>query len=111
MTHPSRPPARRPEAFRRSLAALCAAGCLLLGAVVHAEPGNRAASADDAAVGLEPPHNICFGGLEDRKRILPEEQIENPFRETTVLGCALDGGEPTVVPDLPRPTRNRTVLG
>ena len=75
-----------------------------------AEP-TAAAQTDAVELGAEPPHNICFGGLENRKLIVPEEQLSNPFRQTTHLGCTIDGGQPAVMPDLPAPTRIRTVLG
>ncbi len=44
--------------------------------------------------------NYCIGGLEDRKLIPQNGQVNNPFRQTTVLGCSVDGGEPTIMPDL-----------
>lgn len=47
-----------------------------------------------------PVPNICFGGLEDGKLIPHDGQVRNQFRETTVLGCSVDGGEPVVMPDL-----------
>lgn len=48
--------------------------------------------------------NYCLGGIEDRKIIVEETQISNPFRETTRLGCEVDGGDPQTMPDLPTPT-------
>lgn len=44
--------------------------------------------------------NICFGGLSDRRLIPHDEQIHNPFRQTTLLGCMVDGGEPAFMPEL-----------
>lgn len=44
--------------------------------------------------------NYCIGGLENRKLIPQSGQVSNPFRQTTVLGCSVDGGVPTIMPDL-----------
>ena len=44
--------------------------------------------------------NICFGGLEDGKLIPNDDRIDNPFRQTTLLGCSVEGGEPVHLPDL-----------
>jgi hypothetical protein len=94
----------------RSLRWLAAAVLFAAPVAISAqEPG--APRAADRDLGAEPPHNMCFGGLEDRKRIVHEDQVRNPFRETTRLGCEVDGGRPAVMPDLPSPTRVRTVLG
>jgi hypothetical protein len=58
-----------------------------------------------------PAHmNFCLGGFEDRKQIVNESTLENPFRQTTLLSCQIDGGTPVVMPDLPRPVAKRTVL-
>lgn len=54
--------------------------------------------------------NFCLGGFEDRKQIVNESTLENPFRQTTLLSCQIDGGTPVVMPDLPRPVAKRTVL-
>ncbi len=44
--------------------------------------------------------NICFGGLDDGKLIPDDGRIDNPFRQTSELGCAVEGGQPTFMPDL-----------
>lgn len=44
--------------------------------------------------------NICFGGLDDGKLIPSDDRIDNPFRQTTLLGCSVEGGEPVYLPDL-----------
>jgi hypothetical protein len=78
---------------------------------LFAHAGLANAPAADPAAEVEPPHNLCFGGLEHRKRIVPEAQLRDPLRETTHLGCQVDGGEPAVMPDLPRPSRIRYLVG
>jgi hypothetical protein len=47
---------------------------------------------------------LCLGGIEDGKLIVDESQLENPFRQTTRLGCQVDGGDPRTMPDLPAPS-------
>ena len=44
--------------------------------------------------------NICFGGLEDGKLIPNNDEVENPFTQTTLLGCSVEGGQPVYLPDL-----------
>ena len=44
--------------------------------------------------------NICFGGLEHGKLIPPDDEIENPFRQTSLSACSADGGAPTFLPEL-----------
>ena len=44
--------------------------------------------------------NICFGGLDDGKLIPNDDRIDNPFKQTTLLGCSVEGGEPVFLPDL-----------
>lgn len=61
-------------------------------------------------VRAEPGENYCFGGIEDRKIIVDESQITDPFRQTTRLGCEVDGGDPHTMPDLPTPTAERRLL-
>ena len=56
------------------------------------------------------PSNYCLGGLEHRKLIVEEEFLRNPFKQTTRLGCEVDGGKPTEMPDLPAPGARRLVL-
>ena len=45
-------------------------------------------------------NNICFGGLDNGKLIPDDGLVENPFRQTTELGCTVDGGTPEHMPDL-----------
>lgn len=63
-------------------------------------------AAPNAAPGSQGPlprtrrSNICFGGLEDGKLIPQDDRVENPFRQTSLLGCSVDGGRPAFLPDL-----------
>lgn len=50
--------------------------------------------------------NLCLGGWDDRKLIVAESRIENPFRETSRLGCETEGGTAVEMPDLPAPQAN-----
>ena len=59
------------------------------------ENPDRAGSVSDSRRG-----NICFGGLDDGKLIPSDDRIDNPFRQTTLLGCSVEGGEPVYLPDL-----------
>lgn len=54
--------------------------------------------------------NFCLGGFEHRKQIVGDSSLDNPFRQTTLLACQLDGGTPVVLPDLPRPGPHKTAL-
>jgi hypothetical protein len=65
----------------------------------------------DAEVRVEHPENYCLGGIEDRKIIVDESRLTDPFRQTTRLGCQVDGGDPQTMPDLPSPTAEHRVLG
>lgn len=60
------------------------------------------------AVSIQPADNLCFGGLEDGKIIVSEPYLKNPYRETTRLGCEVDGGDPVTMPDLPAPDAAKT---
>jgi hypothetical protein len=55
-------------------------------------------------VRIQHPENFCMGGIEDGKIIVDEARLSDPFRETTRLGCQVDGGDPHTMPDLPTPT-------
>ena len=44
--------------------------------------------------------NICFGGLEDGKLIRNDDRVDYPFRQTSLLGCSVEGGQPVFLPDL-----------
>lgn len=54
--------------------------------------------------------NYCLGGIEDRKIIVDDSQVTNPFKQTTFLGCEVDGGSAQTMPDLPAPTAERQIL-
>ena len=62
----------------------------------------------NGAVSVQPSDNLCFGGLEDGKIIVSEPYLKNPYRETTRLGCEVDGGAPVTMPDLPAPDAAKT---
>ena len=54
--------------------------------------------------------NICFGGFEHGKLIPADDQISDPFTQTTLFGCAVEGGVPTFLPDL-KPKVTGGVMG
>ena len=54
--------------------------------------------------------NFCTGGLENGKIIVSESYLRNGFKETTVLGCQVDGGQAVQMPDLPSPDARATRL-
>ncbi len=58
---------------------------------------------EPGSASVQPSENLCFGGLEDGKFIVSEPYLKNPYRETTRLGCEVDGGAPVTMPDLPAP--------
>jgi hypothetical protein len=66
--------------------------------------------APEADAQAQQSDNLCFGGLEDGKIIVDEQFIENPYRQTTRLGCEVDGGAPVTMPDLPAPDAAKTRL-
>lgn len=91
----------------RSFAARSAALVLLMASSLPATADLRASAPtaqDPAAQSDERAgstlENYCIGGLENRKLIPQSGQVSNPFRQTTVLGCSVDGGIPTIMPDL-----------
>ncbi|MCY4214385.1 MAG: hypothetical protein OXF68_12255 [Gammaproteobacteria bacterium] len=59
------------------------------------EPAGSALTRADPSRG-----NICFGGLEHGKLIPADDEIDNPFRQTTLSACSADGGSPTFLPEL-----------
>ena len=80
----------------RSQLALSTALALALSAgAFAAEPPDDSLTRTDPSRG-----NICFGGLEHGKLIPADDEIENPFRQTTLSACAADGGSPTFLPEL-----------
>ena len=62
-------------------------------------PAAEASESADSVSGSQ-RGNICFGGLDDGKLIPNDDRIDNPFRQTTLLGCSVEGGEPVFLPDL-----------
>ena len=72
--------------------------------------GDVARPAADAEAQVEHSDNLCFGGLEDGKIIVGEQYLKNPYKETTRLGCEVDGGAPVTMPDLPPPDAAKTRL-
>lgn len=78
-----------------------------MSAALATEP---AAGSDAADARREPSDNLCFGGLEDGKIIVAEPYLENPYKQTTRLGCEVDGGSPATMPDLPAPDAAKTRL-
>lgn len=79
-----------------------------MGTALAAEP---AVGPDDAGEARrQPSDNLCFGGLEDGKIIVTEPYLENPYKQTTRLGCEVDGGSPATMPDLPAPDAAKTRL-
>jgi len=59
---------------------------------------------------IEHSDNLCSGGLEDGKIIVAEIYLRNPYKETTRLGCEVDGGAPVTMPDLPPPAAAKSRL-
>lgn len=94
--------------MRTTLTRILLASALLAPALALADPAGMGPGADEVRV--EQPHNYCLGGIEDRKIIVDESQLTNPFRETTHLGCEVDGGDPRTMPDLPAPSPEQHVL-
>lgn len=85
--------------------------CALFALALLAAPAARAEPpASDAEVRVESPENYCIGGIEDRKIIVDESRITNPFKQTTRLGCEVDGGDPRTMPDLPTPSAELRLL-
>jgi hypothetical protein len=84
---------------------LSATMLLLAAAAARAEPPEDVRMPDSGpGYSDEPAHNYCLGGIEDRKVIVEDDRISNPFRQTSRLGCEVDGGRPQTMPDLPAPS-------
>jgi hypothetical protein len=86
---------------------------LLTAALMAASPSlwadeRNASESGTGAASIQPSDNLCFGGLEDGKIIVSEPYLTNPYRETTRLGCEVDGGAPVTMPDLPAPDAAKT---
>ena len=81
--------------------------CLIVTAIV---PVSAWATPDAADARIEHSDNLCSGGLEDGKIIVAERFLENPYKQTTRLGCEVDGGAPVTMPDLPAPDAAKTRL-
>jgi len=84
--------------------------CALFLTAILATPALAEPPAADAEVRVEQPENYCLGGIEDRKIIVDESRITNPFKQTTRLGCEVDGGDPRTMPDLPTPSAELQLL-
>ena len=69
----------------------------MFGVVAHADESARVLEQQQVDVNRA---NICFGGLDDGKLIPYDDDVERPFKETTLLGCAVEGGNPVFLPDL-----------
>lgn len=94
--HPDKPKALLARLNRGSRLALSATLALALNSGALAdEPADASLTRTDPSRG-----NICFGGLEHGKLIPPDDEIENPFRQTTLSACSADGGSPTFLPEL-----------
>ena len=95
----------------RNLARSFVLGALLLAASPSLWATDEDVSeAGSGTAGARSSDNLCFGGLEDGKIIVSEPYLRNPYRETTRLGCEVDGGVPVTMPDLPAPDAARTRL-
>ena len=89
----------------KSLALTAALLAASPGLLANEESGSESGS---GAASIQPSDNLCFGGLEDGKIIVSEPYLKNPYRETTRLGCEVDGGAPVTMPDLPAPDAAKT---
>ena len=85
------------DAQIRALAAACSS--VAYGEKVLQEPSAGEAEAKESVSDLR-RGNICFGGLEDGKLIRNDDRVDNPFRQTSLLGCLIEGGQPVYLPDL-----------
>ena len=96
----------KPKAFlarlnRCSRLALSTTLALALSSAALADEPADYKSGDGSLTRTDPSRgNICFGGLEHGKLIPPNDEIENPFRQTTLSACSADGGSPTYLPEL-----------
>ena len=89
---------------------LSAAPAAQAAAAQAADQEAHAHTSAEEAVNIQPSDNLCFGGLEDGKIIVSEPYLKNPYKETTRLGCEVDGGAPVTMPDLPAPDAAKTRL-
>ena len=86
---------------------MCAAVALLPASGWAGDGDPRSAGAETDVKAQNESDNLCFGGLEDGKIIVGEQFLQNPYRQTTRLGCEVDGGAPATMPDLPAPDAAR----
>lgn len=84
-----------PSAIRSRLALPALLALALSAGAFAAEPAEESLTRADPARG-----NICFGGLEHGKLIPADDEVDNPFRQTTLSACSADGGSPTFLPEL-----------
>ncbi|MYE85059.1 MAG: hypothetical protein F4X31_02285, partial [Gammaproteobacteria bacterium] len=99
--HPDKPRALLARLNRGLRLALSATLALALNSGAFADEPADYKSGDASLTRTDPSRgNICFGGLEHGKLIPPDDEIENPFRQTTLSACSADGGSPTFLPEL-----------
>ena len=99
--HPNKPRALLAHLNRGLRLALSATLALALNSGALADESADRKSGDASLTRTDPSRgNICFGGLEHGKLIPPDDEIENPFRQTTLSACSADGGSPTFLPEL-----------
>lgn len=55
------------------------------------------------------PSMVCFGGLEDRKLVVPADDVRDPQTQTTRAACRIDGGDPGRAPQAPTITSGRYI--
>ena len=97
--------------YQNSLKSIALTVFLLVSPAVWANEAESSAVGsrdDNGAASIQPSDNLCFGGLEDGKIIVSEPYLQNPYRQTTRLGCEVDGGAPVTMPDLPAPDAAKT---
>lgn len=66
---------------------------------------------ESADTGSSPRVLMCFGGLDDRKFVIPDEDIRNPDKQTSMRSCQLDGGLPGRGPQSPTRRPHRFLMG
>ncbi len=77
----------------------------------HDEAIARQSAGESADTGASPRVLMCFGGLNDRKFVIPDEDVRNPDKQTTMRSCQLDGGLPSRGPQSPTRRPHRFLMG
>ena len=72
---------------------------------------SRQSARESADTGASPRVLMCFGGLNDRKFVIPDEDLRNPDKQTTMRSCQLDGGLPSRGPQSPTRRPQRFLMG